>query len=99
MACNIFCNTNSLWHEGGGEVVGHVPVTGRDLLHLGLRLVELRRLDVLVTLEHGALVKGAALEEVVDHVSADREGSDPNANVTAVSIIASSSQCCATYSG
>ena len=77
MACNIFCNTNSLWHEGGGEVVGHVPVTGRDLLHLGLRLVELRRLDILVTLEHGALVKGATLEEVVDHVSADREGSDP----------------------
>ena len=91
-AGNLFCNTNSLGHEGGGEVVGHVSVAGRDLLHLGLRRVELRGLDVLVTLEHGALVKGAALEEVVDHVSANREGSGPYANVTAVSIIACSSQ-------
>ena len=68
---NLFCNTNSLGHEGGGEVVGHVPVSRCDFLHLGLCLVEHRGLDILVTLEHGALVKGAALEEVVDHVSAN----------------------------
>ena len=74
-------------------------MAGRDLLRLGLSLVKHRGLDILVALEHGALLKGAALEEVVDHVSTDREGSDPNANVTAVSIIATSSQCCATYSG
>ena len=86
MACNIFCN--SLWHEGGGEVIGHVPVTGRDLLHLGLRLVELRRLDVLVTLEHGALLKGAAFEEVVDDVAGIvKRVLDLNINVTLRSVL------------
>ena len=73
ITCNMFCNTNSLGHEGGREVVGHVPVSRRDLLHLSLGLVEHRGLDILITLEHGALVKGAALEEVVDHVSANLE--------------------------
>ena len=62
ITCNLFFNTNSLGHEGGGEVVGHVPVSRRDLLHLSLTLVEHWGLDILVTLEHGALVKGAALE-------------------------------------
>ena len=71
ITCNLFCNTNSLGHEGGGEVVGHVPVSRCYLLHLGLGLVKHRWLGILVTLEHGALVKGAALEEVVDHVSAN----------------------------
>ena len=71
ITCNLFYNTNSLGDEGGGEVVGHVPVSWCHLLHLGLCLVKHRGLDILLTLEHGALVKGAALEEVVDHVSAN----------------------------
>ena len=44
-------------------------MAGRDLLRLGLSLVKNRGLDILVALEHGALLEGAALEEVVDDVS------------------------------
>ena len=61
-------------------------VAGCDLLHLGLSLVKHRGLDILVTLEHRALLKDAALEEVVDDVAGKRR-LDLNINVTLRSVL------------